>query len=239
MKIVNQIINPYIKGLHLGSYTYLFSNVLDYTISKETTLELLQKHPKLYVQSSISNFINLLGLSPIYYVIAENILLTNKSTEIQLFNWLGIVLTHNIIFYQLHKWFHEIKSLYFLHKFHHKFVKPVPSNGNAVSVHEYNIAYVMPFLLGAFLFKPNGITFQLAIATISFLNSFVHCPQVRNIRLPWIPFLVVPSDHLIHHEKLTTKYASPLLNVDYIARGFKVFHKSDPKYRQYKYTTSL
>lgn len=239
MKIVNQIINPYIKGLHMGSYTYLFSNVLDYTISKETTLELLQKHPKLYIQSSISNFINLLGLSPIYYVIAENTLLTNKSTEIQLFNWMGIVLTHNIVFYQLHKWFHEIKSLYFLHKFHHKFVKPVPSNGNAVSVHEYNIAYVMPFLLGAYLFKPNGITFQLAIATISILNSFVHCPQLRNIGLPWIPFLVVPGDHLIHHEKLTTKYASPLLNVDFIVRSFEAVHKGDPKYRQYKYTSSM
>lgn len=239
MKIMSHIINPYIKGLHLGSYTYLFSNVLDHTISKETTLELLKKHPKLYMQSSISNFINLLGLSPIYYVIAENMLLTNKSTEIQLLNWAGIVLTHNIVFYQLHRWFHEIKSLYFLHKFHHKFVKPVPSNGNAVSVHEYNIAYVIPFLLGAYLFKPNGITFQLAIATISFLNSFVHCPQLKNIRLPRLPFLVVPNDHLIHHEKLTTKYASPLLNVDYIARGFETVYKGDPKYRQYEYTNSM
>ena len=223
---------------------------MDHTISRNTTLELLQKHPKLYVQSSVSNFINLIGLSPIYYVIVENYLLKDKTTEIQLLKWLGVVLTHNIVFYQLHKWFHKIKSLYFIHKFHHKFVKPIPSNGNAVSMTEYNIAYVMPFLIGVLLFNPNGVTFQMAIATISFLNSLVHCPQLKNIRFKWFPFLVVPNDHLVHHEKLTTKYASPLLNVDYIVNNVTtisnipdvtnfLFDSSDQQYKQYKYAYSI
>ena len=44
-----------------------------------------------------------------------------------------------------------------LYKFHHKFVKPIPSNGNAVSMTEYNIAYVMPFLIGVLLFLYNEL----------------------------------------------------------------------------------
>ena len=140
MILTSQIIKPYISGLHLGSYTYLFSNILDHTISRTQTLELIEKNPKLYIQSTVSNFINLIGLSPIYYIIADNVLLNDKSVHIQLMKTLAIVLTHNIIFYKLHKIFHENKNLFFIHKFHHKFIKPIPSNGNAVSIHEYNIA---------------------------------------------------------------------------------------------------
>ena len=45
---------------------------------------------------------------------------------------------------------------------------------NAVSMTEYNIAYVLPFIIGAILTKPNELTFKLAIGIISFLNSLVH-----------------------------------------------------------------
>lgn len=217
MKLLPYIMKPYLTGLHLGSYTYLFSNILDHTISREDTMELIKKNPQLYIDSSVSNFINLIGLSPIYYIVADNVLLRDKTVHIQLLKVLAIVLTHNILFYKIHKTFHEIKPLYFIHKFHHRFIKPIPSNGNAVSILEYNIAYVAPFLFGAFFFNPNSISFQLAIAIISILNSFVHCIPLKNIRL--FKFLVEPNDHLIHHEKLTTKYSSPLLNVDYLVNS--------------------
>ena len=46
MKLVQQIVKPYISGLHLGSYTYLLSHILDHTISKKETLELIQKNPE-------------------------------------------------------------------------------------------------------------------------------------------------------------------------------------------------
>ena len=227
---MSNIIKPYITGLHLGSYTYLFSNILDHTISRETTIEVIKKNPALYQQSSVSNFVNLMGLSPLYYIVADNFLLNDKSTYIQVLKILGIVLTHNVLFYRIHKLFHETKSLYFIHKFHHRFVKPIPSNGNAVSVTEYNVAYVLPFLIGACLFSPNGISFQLSIGIISFLNSLVHCPQLKHWKLP--KWLVVPNDHLIHHEKLTEKYASPLLNVDNVV-------KFAEKIKQDKHTYSI
>ena len=145
MKLVPHIVKPYISGLHLGSYTYLFSNILDHTISREQTLDLIQKNPKLYIQSTVSNFINLIGLSPIYYIVAENILLIDKTVHIQWLKTLAIVLTHNVIFYKLHKLFHENKSLYFIHKFpirkryrrnspHSTCVKPCVSLANSFVV---------------------------------------------------------------------------------------------------------
>lgn len=228
MQLLPHIVKPYLTGLHLGSYTYLFSNILDHTISRENTLELIKKNPQLYVDSTISNFINLIGLSPIYYIFAENILLRDKSVHIQWLRTLAIVLTHNVLFYKIHKTFHEITPLYAIHKFHHRFVRPIPSNGNAVTILEYNIAYVAPFLIGALFFRPNGVSFQLSIAIISILNSFVHCIPLKNIRL--FPFFVVPNDHLVHHEKLTEKYASPLLNVDYLANFFLMNSKESKKY---------
>ena len=75
---------------------------------------MFKKDPQLYVDSTISNFINLIGLSPIYYIFAENILLRDKSVHIHI-QWLrtlAIVLTHNVLFYKIHKTFHEITPLY-------------------------------------------------------------------------------------------------------------------------------
>lgn len=162
MKLIKHIVRPYITGLHLGSYTYLFSNVLDHTISRKNTMELIQKNPKLYIDGTVSNFINLLGLSPMYYIIVDNFFITDKSVELQLLKWFG---------------------------------------------------------MGMLFFRPNSITFQMSIATISLFNSLVHCPPLKNLRLKYLPFLVVPNDHLIHHEVLTAKYASPILNVDYLVKN--------------------
>ena len=39
--IVKSLVTPYIKGLHLGTYTYMFSHILDHTISKHDTLSLI------------------------------------------------------------------------------------------------------------------------------------------------------------------------------------------------------
>ena len=47
MQLLPHIVKPYLTGLHLGSYTYLFSNILDHTISRENTLELIKKNPQL------------------------------------------------------------------------------------------------------------------------------------------------------------------------------------------------
>ena len=83
MKLINSIVKPYITGLHLGTYTYIFSNILDHTVSRDTTMEAIKTNPQLYVNSTVANFINLMGISPIYYIIVDNVILKDKSLYIQ------------------------------------------------------------------------------------------------------------------------------------------------------------
>ena len=214
MKLVQKIVKPYLSGLHLGSYTYLFSNILDHTVSKQDTLELIKKNPNLYIKGTVSNFVNLIGLSPIYYIFADNFLIHDKSLEINFIKLLWLVLTHNVLFYKLHKTFHENKSLYFIHKFHHRFVSPIPSNGNAVSIKEYNIAYVLPFLIGSFIVHPSPVDLQVTVFIISSLNMFIHSQELKEMK--YFSLLVSPNKHIGHHETRSGTYSAPLFDLDKI-----------------------
>ena len=92
-------------------------------------------------------------------------------------------------------------------------------------------------MIGALIFKPNGISFQLAIAVISVLNSLFHCIPLKNIRL--FPIFVAPNDHLIHHEKLTTKYASPFFNVDTMDKIINKYYNITDLQRNNKYRNTV
>ena len=210
--IINSIVKPYIKGLHLGTYTYMFSHILDHTISQNDTLQLIKKNPLLFSQCARSNFLNLIGVTPFYYIFVDNFLLYDNTIIIQPLKIISILLIHNFLFYIAHFSFHNFKPLAFIHHFHHKFNKPIPSSGNAVSLNEYNIAYVLPFLIAAFLIKPNDISFRASIAIIGFLNSLIHCIPLYNLSIGNL--FIKPGDHIEHHEKRTVKYAAPLLNID-------------------------
>jgi sterol desaturase/sphingolipid hydroxylase (fatty acid hydroxylase superfamily) len=106
-----------------------------------------------------------------------------------------------------------------MHKFHHRFTQPIPSSGNAVTLDEYNIAYVSPFLVAAFLIKPNDISFRITIGIISFLNALIHCIPLSDLSVGKL--FIKPGDHIEHHEKLVVKYAAPLLNIDFIVKAIK------------------
>lgn len=216
--LANTIVKPYIKGLHLGTYTYLFSHILDHTISKENTFELIKKNPILFNQGITSNFLNLIGLTPFYYIFVDNFLILDKTMYIQPLKIFNILLLHNFLFYFSHLSFHIFKPLRFIHHFHHKFNKPIPSNGNAVSVAEYNIAYVLPFLVGAFIFKPNDLSFRITIAIIGFLNSLIHCIPLYNLNIGKI--FITTGHHIDHHDTRDSKYAAPLFNIDYFFSSF-------------------
>ena len=228
--IVKSLVNPYIKGLHLGAYTYLFSHILDHTISKEDTLNLMKKTPSLMNECATSNFINLIGVTPIYYIFVDNFLIIDKSMIFQPKKLLLLLLLHNFLFFIAHLSFHKFQSLLYIHKFHHKFNKPIPSSGNAVTLDEYNIAYVLPFLIGAYLIKPNDLSFRLAIGITSFLNALIHCIPLSNYSIGKL--FIKPGDHIEHHEKWTVKYAAPLVNIDYILLSIIEYFRKE---RDYKY----
>ena len=112
---------------------------------------------------------------------------------------------------------------YFIHKFHHQYSDIViPMSANSVSAYEYIIAYMMPFIIGIILFKPDRIALRISISLVSFANLLIHTPWLSESSDKFLSkYFVKTSDHLEHHQKSKTKYAAPIFNLDYIYSKFK------------------
>ena len=206
------ILEP-IKNVYLlGSFTILFGHILDFTIDKETLIIYLQKKTDLYIDGLRSLYMNLLFVSCINYIIAYNYLLDIKSYNLQCTKYMSILLIHNFMYFIMHYMVHKINSIRFIHNFHHLFKKNIPSIGNSVSFLEFQLMYVLPFLVGMYLCLPNVTTINCSIFTISFLNSLIHSTALKNVN--WINFMVSPNQHCNHHETYKGTYAAPLLNLD-------------------------
>ena len=213
------ILEPLKNVYILGSFTILFSHILDFTIDKETFTDYLQKKTDLYIQGLISLYMNLLLVSSINYIIAYNYLLDINTNQFQIIKYSGVLFIHNIMYFIMHSMVHKIESIRFIHKFHHLFVKNIPSIGNSVSFLEFQIMYVLPFLTSMFLLEPNVKTINVGIFTISFLNSLIHSTYLKKCN--WLYFLVSPEQHCKHHEIYTGNYAAPLLNLDLLISSEK------------------
>lgn len=210
----------FFKGLFLGSLVLVSSYVADNTISKSSTDKIKKEYNDLYNQAYNSLLINMILISPIIYSCVDFFLLDhNKIWYIIQFDKIGIILIiENIGYYLVHRSFHEIKSLYKYHSFHHQFDKIlVPSLGNAVSKEEYILAYLIPFVIGAGLTNPNEISFVIPLLIIATLNMMIHCSELNNIKYPF--FLVSPENHFEHHQVRTKHYAAPLINIDSIIKS--------------------
>ena len=110
---------------------------------------------------------------------------------------------------------HRNMNLKKIHEFHHEFDEIViPSIGNAVTSSEFIIAYLMPFVLSAFLFHPTQITFIAAVGTVSMFNIGIHTYEFKDLR--WIPGFVSPQQHIVHHTEKTSNFSAPMLNLDLV-----------------------
>jgi len=206
------ILDPLIQVFILSLFTVFIGILLDTTIGLKTLIEIIKKDPNLYFKGLHANYINLLFISPIYYVIAYNLLLNYNVNILNLYKYTGLIFIHSIGYYYAHKLMHVNKHLRWIHDFHHEFVITVPSTGNAVSIYEFQFAYVLPFMLGALILSPSPIDFRYSIFTISCFNLFIHTKELETLRLPF--FLVSPNDHITHHKTRGNTYAAPILNID-------------------------
>lgn len=221
MESVYSIFFSYFEGLRLGMYTLMLSTILDNTLCQNETTNLIKEKSELYFQGLHANYKNLLGLAPIYYIIVYNYFLDlNKlqgdiTTNIIDFtiDYFALVFIHNIGYYGMHVVMHKIYELKFIHDFHHLYKETIPSTGNAVSIYEFNFAYILPFVGGAYLIHPSLYAMNASIMTISLLNIFIHTPAFKNINYP--KWLVSPAQHMKHHETYSNTYSAPLLNIDY------------------------
>ena len=54
---------------------------------------------------------------------------------------------------------------------------------------EYQVAYVLPFLIGKFIVRPSPIDLQVTVVfIISSLNMFIHSQELKKMKYLW--FLV-------------------------------------------------
>ena len=200
------------EGFKFGIFIFLFSNLLDYFFSKDTLLKLKKNHKDLYYKNLKKNFINLIVLSPIYYLISFNFL--NKSHTIHIFEILSILCFQSIFYYISHMLMHKIKFLKKHHDFHHKFNKHIiPSSAHGVSIIEYTISYILPFLIASILINPTISSFSYSIKIVGFFNIIIHCEVLINLKLTKL--FVSPSKHINHHKLNKGNYSAPLLNAEF------------------------
>ena len=128
----------------------------------------------------------------------------------------GIVVIEAVLYYTIHKAYHEVKGLYWIHSYHHKFNDIIlPSTGMAVSVTEYVTAYLLPVVVGVMLVKPDETASFLCAVLIGLANLLIHTPWMESVQYPsWI--LVTAADHMSHHRKNRGNFGAPILHMDRI-----------------------
>ena len=204
----------FLKGLCLGGVAYTIGFIMDITISKKSFNEIIANIPLLYQEALHKIQTNMLVISPIIYTITNQYLIDHTNNEIKINTIVTILSIHGVGYYFVHKAMHQIQSLRKYHNFHHKFDKYImPSIGNAVSIEEFLLAYICPFIIGAYLLRPNEINFVIPISLISIFNNIIHCKELEGV--PWSVYFVSPEQHIIHHEIRHKHYAAPIFNIDY------------------------
>ena len=162
--------NSLIKGLCLGSVAHALGFIMDITISKFSFDEIIKEIPLLYQKALNKIQINMLIISPIVYTFTDQYLIDHSTNSIQIKNIMTILTIHGVGYYSAHRAMHQIQCLRKYHNFHHLFDKHINiSIGNAVSTEEFLIAYITPFIIGAYVTKPSEISFVIPIALISIL----------------------------------------------------------------------
>lgn len=209
------------KGFLLSGCVYSIGIFLDNTLSNDVFEKMMFEDPKLVENGFKKIQTNLLIISPVIYSGVDTYLLSHALS----FSWshfLGLLLIQNIGYFWMHREMHRNRNLKWMHHFHHQFVITFPSIGNAVSSSEFVLAYVTPIVCGAFILRPTEITFASAIGIISLLNLAIHTPQLNN--KVWIPGLISPTKHMIHHKECEKHYAAPLLDLDLLLNYCDCFH---------------
>lgn len=214
------LLTPLLQVYKLSIYTFLLSFLLDITICLPTTKKYMSKNTNLYIQNLHANIKNLFIISPFYYFLAYNILLDTSNKSFSLLNTYFLLLIQNIFYHYAHKYMHTIPNIRWIHDFHHNYIETTPTIGNAVTMSEFQIAYILPFLIGCFISHPSPLDLQTAIFIISSLNMFIHTQELKNLH--YFYYLVSPKKHIGHHETRSGTYSAPLLDLDKIINRKKV-----------------
>lgn len=209
-------------GVEITSFTLVATVVLE-LLSFRTVYKLWQipENRALYRTAVLANlFLHAVLGIPVYVVAVQ--FFTVARDVVHSGRTMGIVVVHGVLYYNIHQMFHAYPSLYKYHRFHHRFNAIItPVSANAVSLVEYMVAYVFPFIPAAGLIRPSPKEVKYAVLLITIFNLIVHTPWLTQVW--WPPFLVSPANHFEHHARLTTNYAAPIINIDWLKKRLHVF----------------
>lgn len=216
----------YIKGLFLGSFIFLLGRIADISISADSYFKLMKENEYLLRKGLDASFDNLVCIGPVVYCFVDYFLI-DKTFTFYFSQMISVLSIHSVGYYLTHRAFHENKSIYKYHSFHHKFDNIlIPSIGNAVSIQEFFFAYMLPFILAAYVIYPTELSFVSGLGLISIFNLIIHTKELEDIN--YLDFLVSPKKHITHHKVKKKHYAAPILDLDYILENL-AFKKNDRK----------
>ena len=210
----------YAYGCRMAAETIALTLLLE-LLSHATVRGLCKKDRKLYFQGLWANVQNNAVLGPIVYAVATQFFVSGPREPSS--SWplmFGVIFVHAIGYYMAHRAMHT-RTLYWAHRFHHRFNTHVPpSSANAVSLVEYGLAYMLPFVVACSVLRPDPPALRRAVAVVSVCNLLIHTPPLEPLsqRLPW--WLVSTEDHIDHHRKLTKNFGAPTVSVDRILACF-------------------
>jgi sterol desaturase/sphingolipid hydroxylase (fatty acid hydroxylase superfamily) len=211
-------IYSFLKGLLLGGSVCVCGYLLDNTISSKSQETLIKEKTKPFLKAHYYIATNLLIISPSFYIVIDQFFL-QKKIQFEIFKYCAIILTHNLVYFFIHREMHRNNKLRWVHKFHHEFdIIVTPSIGNTVSHEEFLLAYICPFILAAVGYRPTEITFISAIGTISVFNMLIHMMELDG--LWWIPGLVAPTHHIYHHKTKNAHFSAPIMDLDDIMDNY-------------------
>jgi sterol desaturase/sphingolipid hydroxylase (fatty acid hydroxylase superfamily) len=219
----------WVRGLCASSLAVALTVVLEATCWNDVK-RLYLSNKALYYSSLRCNILNNVGLGSATYYFAICFYCQRPGTLSfieQAQAMVGIVVTEAILYYFIHMAFHEVKGLYWMHSYHHKFNTIVlPSSANAVSIAEYTLAYMTPLVFAVWLTRADEVAAFLGSAVVGVTNLLIHTPWLERYPYHWI--FVSASDHLTHHRKVRGNYGAPVLHMDRIVEYCSTWSKAKP-----------
>eukprot|EP00545_Synedropsis_sp_CCMP1620_P007889 CAMPEP_0119016510 /NCGR_PEP_ID=MMETSP1176-20130426/13320_1 /TAXON_ID=265551 /ORGANISM="Synedropsis recta cf, Strain CCMP1620" /LENGTH=229 /DNA_ID=CAMNT_0006969957 /DNA_START=57 /DNA_END=746 /DNA_ORIENTATION=+ len=214
-------ISLWVQGFALSSLCIALTFVLEAFCQDDVRkLKASKGGEELYRAAIAANLRNVLVFGSLAYYITIVYVCTKNALTFsqQASSVFGIVLVEGFFYYAIHRAFHEVRSLWWMHKFHHQFHAVVlPSSASAVSVGEFVFAYMMPIIVGAMLTQADAVSAVAAATIITISNLWIHTPFLQEIKLPWM--FVSTSDHLNHHRRgVRGDYGAPVFHFDRILR---------------------
>ena len=216
-----------VEGAAFGALNVLGMFILEFGLSSHD-VELLRKREggkELHLAGLLATTFNSIILGSITYAVIMKyccvdgpLTLLQQARSIIMF-----LIIENFWYYLAHMAMHT-RQLYWMHRFHHKFnVVVLPSSASAVSIPEFLIAYMAPFVVGSYVAGTDKTSSILAAVIVMTSNFIIHTPALEEVmsHLPWM--FVTPSDHFAHHRQLTLNYGAPLISVDRIVNMMKEY----------------